>query len=403
MPRRHWLATVLLLVTLCVSCGDEMSTVPLTTVETGPFEVIIKAGGELSAAHSTSVDIPATLRGVQRVAWVIADGSTVAEGDLVARLDADRIDEQLMTFRNRLSKLDFQLVAKKQELAKELRMIEGQLVLLAQERADAVTSAPQDERIFSRQEIIDARINLELIDTKISHFESQLIRTKQREITELEILRLERQTQNVRIGQFESQKQQLEIYAPHDGFFLAGKTWRGEKIRIGMELWSGQSLGELPNLSEMEAKVQVLEAEAAGLEEGLPVTIQLDAHPEIRIAGSVKSVAPVANPIENESPVKFFEVILKLSETDPVTMKPASQVRVSIRVASENAAVSVPNQAIFVEDGQPWVFVTKGRRFERRAVELGLRSVSRTVIVKGLTDGDRIALVDPQLDAAEAG
>jgi len=403
MPRKTWLATALLLVTICVSCGDELSTIPLTTVATGPFEVVIKARGELSAAHSTSVRIPDTLRGVQRIAWVIADGSMVAEGELVARLDANRIDEQLTTFRNRLSKLDFQLEAKKQELAKEFRMIEGQLVLLAQEREDAVTSAPQDERIFSRQEILDARINLELIDMKIGHFESQLIRTKEREKTELEILRLERQTQNVRIGQFESQKQQLEIYAPHAGFFLAGETWQGEKIRVGMELWGRQSLGELPDLSEMEAKVHVLEAEAAGLEEGLPVTVQLDAHPGVSISGTVKTVAPVANPIESESPVKFFEVVLKLVDTDPVTMKPSSQVRALIQVASEDAAFTVPNQAIFVKEGRPWVYVTTGRRFERRAVELGLRSVSRTVIVKGLEDGDRIALVDPQVDEAEAG
>ena len=402
MRCNRWLAIVILFVLLGVGCGDEVPMVPLTTVHVGPFDVTIEAGGELSAARSTPVEIPTTLRGIQRVAWVIADGSPVAEGELVARLDADRIDEQLTKFRNRLSKLNFQLEAKKQELAKELQTIEGQLVLLAQEREDALSSAPRDERIFSRQEIIDARINLELIDTKIRHFEAQLARTKEREKTELEILRLERQTQEIRIGQFESQKQQLEIFAPHAGFFLAGRTWQGEKIRIGMELWSGQSLGELPDLSEMEAKVQVLEAEAAGLEEGLPVTVQLDAHPDVRITGSVKTVAPVANSIEDESPVKYFEVVLNLTETDPTTMKPSSQVRASIRVASEDAAVSIPNQAIFVEEGQPWVFVTSGHRFERRAVELGLRSVSRTVIVNGLEDGDRIALVDPQIDETEA-
>ncbi|MDH3627361.1 MAG: efflux RND transporter periplasmic adaptor subunit [Acidobacteriota bacterium] len=401
--RRSASIGMLLLGLLFAGCGEDQISVPLVTVQSQPFDVVIKAEGELSAARSTPVEIPTLLRGIQRIAWVVPDGSNVAEGELVARLDADRIDEQLTTFRNRLSRLDFQLEAKKQEIAKELRMVEGQLTLLAQERNDAVTSAPKDERIFSRQKIIDARINIELIDTKIQHYESQLARTREREKTELEILRLERQTQDVRIGQFESQKQQLEILAPHAGFFLAGQTWQGEKIRVGMELWSGQSLGELPDLDEMEAKVQVLESEAAGLEEGLSVTVQMEAHPEVQIEGTVKTVAPVANAIENESPVKYFEVVLTLNETDTVTMKPSSQVRASIRVASEETAVSVPNQAIFVEEGQPWVFVADGSKFERRAVELGMRSVSRTVIVGGLKDGDRIALVDPEGDGSEAG
>lgn len=401
MIRARGYVTVLLL-GACSACTPTSSEIPLSRIETGPFSVEIRALGNLKAARSTSIDVSATLRGVQRIAWILPDGTTVDEGQLVARLDADRIDKELVTLRNRLRKLDFRLEAKKQELARELIAIRGQLALLAQEHADAKATAPQDERLFSRHKIIDAQINIELIETKLAHFAAQLERARDKEKTEKEILRLERQTQEVRIVQLESQKRQLEIRAPHTGFFLAGKTWQGEKIRIGMQLWAGQSLGELPDLAEMEAKVHVLESEAAGLAEGLQAVVRLDAHPGYTIRGTVKAIQPVANPIEEKSPVKYFEIVLALAETDTTRMKPAGQVHVTIEVAHVEDVITVPNQAIFVAEGTPWVFVTGRDGFERRPVELGLRSVSRTVISGGLTVGESIALVDPG-ERSEAG
>jgi len=327
----------------------------------------------------------------------------VKEDEPVARLDSDQIDERLQRLRNTLRKLDFQLEAKVQELAKEKAEIESQLVLLGQERKDAAATQPRDMRLFSRQEIIEAEINLELIETKIAHFETQRERAIEKERTELEILRLQRETEQVQIDQQESARRQLEIRAPHTGFFIRGENWRGEKMRIGMQLWAGQSLGELPELSEMEAKVWVLESEAAGLAEGLETTVTLDAHPGIEIPGKIKTIQPIANAIEEDSPVKYFEVVMSLGHTDPKIMKPASQVQVTILVAREEEALAVPNQAIFVEDGEPWVYVANGGGFERRKVELGQRSVSRTVITAGLVPGENIALTDPKESETERG
>lgn len=372
--------------------------VPVTEVRSEPFEIRIRAFGELKAKRSTPIEIPPTLRGIQRIAWIAPDGITVAENELVARLDADQIERRLAPLRNRLRKLDLQLEAKKQELAKDLKSVQGELSVLAQEQADAQALDVRDEALFSRHEIIDAQINLELIETKIAHFEAQLEQTKERERTELEILRLERSTEQVRISQLEAAQRQLDIRAPHAGFFLVGTTWQGEKMRVGMELWSGQSLGELPDLDEMEAKIFVLESEAAGLAKGLPATLTLDAHPGHSIAGTVKTIQPVANAIEEDSPVKYFEVVLELERTDPKVMKPASQVQATVVVARESSAMSVPNQAIFVDEGKPWVYILRSGKFEKRLVELGQRSVSRTVVTAGLADGDHIALVDPRIE-----
>jgi len=383
-------------------CGlGDRTPVPVAEVRREPFEVRIPALGELVAARTTPIEIPPTLRGMQPTAWLALDGEGVDEGDPVARLDTDRIDQRLTGLRNEVRKIDFRIAAKKQELIKERQEIESQLELLAQEHENAEATAPRDERLFSRQAIIDAQINIELIETKIAHFKIQRDRLESKERTELEILTTQRDTEQVQIDQLEAARRELEIRAPHAGFFLRGSTWQGEKMRIGMELWGGQTLGELPDLGEMEAKVWVLEAEAAGLVEGLTTRVMLDAHPGLEVEGKVKTIQPVANSIEEDSPVKYFEVVLSLERTETGVMKPASQVHVTILVLEQEEALTVPNQAIFVEDGEPWVYVEDSGRFERRRVELGQRSVSRTVVSAGLEPGERIALVAPEVTSRD--
>jgi hypothetical protein len=398
--RAAGLGAVLLLAACAIGAPP---AVPLVEVRSGPFEVRIPAFGELQAAKTTMIKIPATLRGVQRIAWIAPDGAQVGADEAVARLDSDQIDRRLDRLRNELRKLDFKLEAMQQQLAKERMEIESQLALLAQEREDSVATQPRDERLFSRHEIIEARIDIELIETKIAHFETQRERTTSKERTELEILRLQRETEQVQIDQLESARRQLEVRAPHAGFFIRGTTHRGEKMRIGMQLWGGQPLGELPDLSEMEAKIWVLESEAAGLAEGLEARVTLDAHPGVEIPGEVETIQPIANPIDEDSPVKYFEVVMILERTDPEIMKPAGQVHVTILVAREEEALAVPNQAIFVDGGEPCVYVVSGAGFDKRRVELGQRSISRTVIRAGLEPGDRIALVDPDASGEERG
>ncbi|MDQ7008551.1 MAG: efflux RND transporter periplasmic adaptor subunit [Acidobacteriota bacterium] len=398
MIRVEWLAGVLLPVVLTAAgCSGTRpsASIPTFEVQPGVFEIEIKGFGELEAARSTPIEVPSRLPGRQRVVYLLDDGTTVAEGDLIARLDGETILRWIRKAKDAIRKVDFQLEAKQKALEKEKTAVEASLLLLEQEKRDAESYAPRDESLFSRNEIIDAQVDLELLETKIELARSKIARYVQRAEAEMEILRLQRKTQQVRLTQFEEARRSLEVRAPHAGVFFRKTNWRGEKMSVGNTVWGGGALGELPDLTRMEAKLHVLESEAAGLAEGLEVSIALDAHPDLRYPGTVKSVQPIANPIESESPVKYFELTIELDQTDQATMKPRSQVLASIFVARESDVVSIPNQALFQKAGKSWVWVQQGDGFERREVETGRRSLSRTVVVRGLTGGEVIALSEP--------
>jgi hypothetical protein len=184
---------------------------------------------------------------------------------------------------------------------------------------------------------------------------------------------------------------------------IINKYWNGEKFRVGMNAYSGMKLGSLPDLSVMEAKLYVLESEASGLKEGLPVSVILDYEPGRVFAGKVAGIDTIAKPLSEDSPLKYFETRVRLDVTDPGLMKPGIQVRASIFVEKLAGVIAVPNQALVFEADKAFVLVRKGGRVQRRPVDMGARSLTQTVITKGLEAGGRILLGQPQAAAKGGG
>ncbi|WP_324187480.1 hypothetical protein [Shewanella sp. TC10] len=55
----------------------------------------------------------------------------------------------------------------------------------------------------------------------------------------------------------------------------------------------------------------------------------------------------------------------------------------------------MPNQSLFQKSGDYWVYLKTNKGFIKQAVEPGHRSLNRTVIKDGLSQGDVIALTTP--------
>ena len=108
----------------------------------------------------------------------------------------------------------------------------------------------------------------------------------------------------------------LRITAPHDGILVHERNWRGETPFVGDTVWPGQKIAEIPELSDLEAKVFVLEADGAGLEPGLGATVTIEGRPGEAHPAKVSRVEPLAKPRGWGSPVRYFEVQAVTSLTD---------------------------------------------------------------------------------------
>ena len=163
---------------------------------------------------------------------------------------------------------------------------------------------------------------------------------------------------------------------------------------MGDTLWPGQKVAEIPRVSAMEAELYVLEADAGDLVVGLPAELVIEAYPEHVYQATLGKIDTLAKPRHQEVPVQYFAVTLTLAATDSATMKVGQRVRGTL-VLEQGDAIVVPRQAVFERDGRMFVHRQDGAQFEEVEVKLGSSSAGRVVVTEGLTEGDRIALRDP--------
>lgn len=397
MKARKIVAALVVTAALAAGCGGtKKAAMAVLKVRKAEFQVVIPAFGELQAAVSTPIVVPPESRwGLQTIAWMAPEYSSVKKDEVVIRLASADLVERLRVEQAEMDKLDLEIGKKRKQLEKDKTDLHGQIEVTSVQRELADVYAARDETIFPKNKIIEDAIDLDYQNTRERHFERKRDQMEKRIAAELQLLEAKANTRRVQIKQIQDQLNNLEIKAPQDGMLVINKYWSGEKYRVGMNAFPGQKLGSLPDLSKMEAKLFVLESEAAGLKEGLPVSLTLDFEPGRVFTGKVIGLDTIAKPLGEDSPLKYFETKVELDVTDPVLMKPGVQVRASVFVEKEAGVLAVPNQALVYEQDKAFLLVKNSARVEKRLVETGARSLTLTIITKGLKDGEAVLLGNP--------
>jgi len=377
----------------CNSTTKKM--IAIMTIKKGMFEITINGFGELNAVKATQIKVPTKARGSQFIVWLASENSIVKKGDVLIRFDGTNYRERIKTENYNLAKLDLELKNQEIELKKEKSNLEGELKVIAIEKEIAKNYGAKDETVFSRNEIIDAEVNLKFLNIKMTHLKGKILEFKKKSEAELQLLRLKKKTVLMKLQQYKETLDALEVKAPHNGLFVYQKNWRGEKPRVGSRVWTGMKLGKLPDLSIMEAKIFILESEASGLKNDLICSIVLDSHPQKTFMGKVKGVDAIAKAIEKDSTFKYFETRVSLDKTDSEIMKPGCQVNALIFIHRYTDVIAIPNQAIFYNNKNSYVFVKNKKGFEPRNIKTGIRSLSRTIINDGLSVDEQISLGNP--------
>ena len=395
-----WPVFFILVLWLGGCSASQQKSVALIAVNKGTFEITIPGFGELQSVKSTPITVPGQVQGDQAIAWMAPENSLVKEGEIVIRLDVTSYKDNIQVEEFNKSKLDLEIKDKEQQMKKEKSELFGQLNLTTIEKEINDLYAARDETLYSRNKIIEDAINLDYLKEKTRHFQQKKLKLERKARAELKLLELRRRTFQVKIDQYKEALDAMEIKAPHDGLFIYEKSWRGEKTRVGMSVWPGQKLGKLPDVSVMEAKLYILESEASGLKSALPVSVVPDSQPGKSFTGKVTAIDTIAKPLEQDSPLKYFEVKVALDVTDQEIMKPGTQVKAFIFVQQLQNVISIPNQALFFEqnNGKALSFVHMKGASEsaKREVKIGVRSLTRTVVTEGLSEGEQILLGNPE-------
>jgi HlyD family secretion protein len=387
------------IVLFAFSCSRQSDDVATFKVEPITFSRRVTAEGTLKPVKATPVGVPQNATSPMKVSWIADDGSLLKKGEVIVRFDETEFVDLLLrgredhsTATNKFEKADAESSATRTNLRRDARLAQSELEAAQRFKFD-------DAEIFSRYARIEAEVDQNLASSRKRHAEEVLGVRDNLARVERDIISIEDRRAGIKIKQAEEGLQALQVSAPHDGILVLVRNWRGDLPRVGDTMWRGQPIGEIPELTSMQAEVFVLEADAAGLALDQKATLFLEADSRVQFKGKVKAVDKVARPRIPRQPVQYFGVTVELERTDRKLMKPGARVRATLEVENQNNAFAIPRQALFEKEGKKLVYRKKEKAFEPVEVTIGSSSAGRVVVTKGLARGDEIALEDPTKEA----
>jgi multidrug efflux pump subunit AcrA (membrane-fusion protein) len=397
--------------------------VPTTTVRQGDLLVSFQEVGSLRAERSASVI--SEISG--RIISIAPEGTAIKPGDMLVELDTTDIDRDVrdkeLAFENVLTdvtraraELEMLKEANATELAKAQAQADFDLAELQRAKTESEKKKRlADEKLIPRAEAEQAELSVKAkelavkkgdLDLKLKIKENQsLEKRKEREVAKVVFAS---NLAKSALEEMQGRRNKATIIAPAAGMLVVGTFYRDgvQKYKIGDMIERRQQVCELPDLTSMQVKVNVGEADAPKVRVDQQVLVRLDAVPDRLFHGKVMSISPLATEgrwwESGSTPGrKNFDVLVDLKESDPKKVKPGMTANVEFISDTVKNAMYVPLECVHERDGKTFCFVKQGSRYSRQPVEVGKRNDNFIVVKNGLARTDMVALRDPS-KAAEA-
>jgi len=370
--------------------------IPVLAVKKTPFQLEVPSFGEITGLESTAVPTPSLRWGSLKVAWLIPEGTMVDAGDVLARYDPTEARLNLERQQNTLQSTDTNIDLQRNNQTTNEKLLDIDRKDAQAEFDYATTVMPQDEDIFSKWEIIEAQINANLAKEKMGFVGEKLKVSKKSAKADLQILSIDKNRAQTEIGIAQQTLDSLELKAPKPGLVV----YRRERMRepqVGDEVMGGQVQMELVDLSMLEAKIYILEMDAGQIAKEQPVVVRLDSIPGKELHGTLKSIASLAMSRERNSPLKYFEceVLITDAGADLRRIKPGMALKANIILDKYDSVFVVPNSSLTFKDGKYTAYIQKGKTFTEREVKVGSGNHGQTVVLDGLQDNELVAMRNP--------
>ena len=352
--------------------------------------------GELKAVRAVEVSPPVASDIELKISFLATEGASVKKGSPVVGFDTDQL--------RRL------LDEKKAELQEAEKRLEQKSVDISMKRLDLDLRSAQGEAELGRARLkadvppeVQMRLDAEKAsldrDGRERDLRNLMLERQAVELTagsELRSLQSRRDRAQGRVAELERSIEQMTVRAPQDGIVILTADWNGEKKKVGDPVWSMQSILSIPDLREMRALGSVDEADGGHVAVGQPVTLRLEARPDLDIRGKVSRIARTVRQKSWRVPAKVFRVEITLDRTDADVMRPEMRFRGEVETDRVPKSLLIPREAAFSRSGGTVVFVRNGFRWVPRAVRLGRSNKKLVEVVDGLREGESILPLDPE-------
>src|SRR6266540_2452567 len=384
---------------------ERRSSVPTAKVVKGPLKLTVYATGELRAGRTMNIMAPPA-GGSLRIVKLLPTGTAVKKDDPVIEFDAADQVFAVEQAKSDLAEAEQQIVKMKADTAVQASQDKLNMLTARYDVRRGELDSVGNEFIGA----IDAQKNaltLEESKRRLQQLEQDAGSRTATTTAALAVVEERRNKAQMAMTRAQGIIDNLIVKSPIDGVVSVKENRDGQfmffsgmilpQYREGDTTFSGRNIADIVESGKMEVRAKVTETDRDNLKAGQAATVQIDALPGRTFnakVGALSGGASRGNFFET-SAVRQFDIGLQLDQLDP-NMRAGSSLRVVIDGQELASALHVPRQAVFEKNGKNYVFLQAGERFDRRDVKVVNRTESRAVI-RGLNEGDVIALVDPDV------
>jgi len=295
----------------------------------------------------------------QEVVELLADiGDSVAQGDVLARLDAATLTAQLDQARASLASAEAGIA-----------QAEGQLV-------SAQASARQADQALDRTQTLNRRGDAAqaTLDQAIAAADTAKAAVRSAEAA-LSAARAQKQQAQAALEVAQLNADWAEIRSPVSGVVLARNAIRGGLTALG-----GEPLFRIVAGGLVEVEAEIIETDLAEVGAGDPAVIDVAGRPAL--TGRVRLVSPRVDPLTRLGTIRIAIDDLGAVRTG---MFARAVVTTDVRTV-----LTVPPSAVLSDGAGSYVQLVRDGVVERREVTAGALSGDRREIARGLEPGDEV-------------
>lgn len=352
--------------------------ITVSKVERGVFDEFIVVTGVVQPLKTYQLD---AIEGGYVSQKLIDGGATVRQGDLILKLENQRLTMDFVNRETEMYRLINELENTKLSLKQDKFALRRTLSELDYQIQQARDDHERNTKLFSDGVISQQ----EFTRTKIA-FERL---TQQREI-EIENQKFQEENSLVQIKQLEGtldrtrtnlimMKQNLEnlsVKAPVSG--LLSRV----DVEIGASIVAGQNIGQIDDLNGFKMRVEVDEHYISRIFPGLEGSFEFNG------ATTKLIVSKVYPEVRNGR----FEVDMTFDQKIPDGIRRGQSVPVRLQLGKPAEATLLPTGGFFSDTGGNWVYVLDegGSQAEKRNISLGRKNPQFYEVLSGLEPGEQV-------------
>ncbi len=169
------------------------------------------------------------------------------------------------------------------------------------------------------------------------------------------------------------------ITAPFGGMLGA------RRISPGAYLRAGEAITDLARITEIRVEFSAPERFLGRLNRGAEVTVSTTAFPGYELTGEIFVVEPLL-----DAATRSARLVARMANPEG-KFRPGMSANVSAVLGERLEALTIPNESVFVDGNQTYVFeILENGTVTRRAVSLGTRLADAVEVIQGLEPGARV-------------